>query len=108
MSSQIRNVNTSFKKVFRGNPEHFANISRLIKNMNRLVIHATHFTKYYILNCPQNLQFQLGKAEFKIILILLNSSQRRNTVKPSRAKDIANHFLPYILTYKEIVNFDVE
>ena len=77
----IHTVKTSFKKVFNGTETHLERFRNLVIHINRLTIHVTHFTKWYLLNCPKNQQVLLDKTSFKVMLILMNSSRTSNTQK---------------------------
>ena len=99
LKSSMTHVNkTSFNKIFKGTQKHYESITTLVSSVNRLVIHATHFTKWYILNVSNDFIFK--KEHFDIILKLFN----KINIKPvsEERKLIVENFKPYIIQYMKI------
>ena len=103
---KIHVVKTSFNKIFKGTIDHLDNIERLYIHVNRLVIHVTHFTKWYLLNCSEDIQVTLDKDSFKVMLLLMNSTQTLNTSKITPTQLLIQHFRPFIIEYKQLINYN--
>jgi hypothetical protein len=67
---QVRKL--PFSRIFRGTPEHLDKIRALVLHCNRVFIHASHFTKYYLLHCPSHTQVPLDQTFFETVTSMLN------------------------------------
>lgn len=75
-------------------------------------IQATHFAKYYILNCPAEHQTPLRKDAYQVIASLLNTidNDRVDGRQPTAGArfELVQHFLPYVRIYKNLVGYQGE
>ena len=98
-------VKSSFNRVWIGTDEEREKLLKIVLVFNRIIIHVTHFTKWYILNCPETEQITFTKNVFKIMILLMNKEKFSNTVKETTEKATKLHLLPFIQTYKEIAGY---
>jgi hypothetical protein len=99
-------VKTSLNKVFTGSETHMERIVALVIHMNRLVVNATHFIKFYILTCPLDQQQIFGQENFKEILKLINNTKFSIMQKETKPYKLRQHYQPFIIEYKTLVKYD--
>jgi hypothetical protein len=109
---------TSLQKVFIGSVEAFKNIEELVFNVNRLIVHFTHFLKFFLLKSLEKTSgssvspretncFIFHKDDFQLILCLLNNNKISITTGQDRRIRI-DRFLPFILEYKKLLDYSNE
>lgn len=98
----------SFQKVFRGSQLHYDRLNNLLVKCNRLQIHTTHFSKYYLLNCPPANQKPLHKDALEAITSELNKLDNNNPRGSGDRRALVDHFLPFIAAYKNLINYEGE
>jgi hypothetical protein len=88
----------------------FCMIEKFIKYVNRLIVHFTHFLKFFLLKSLEKTSgssafpretncFIFHKDDFQLILCLLNNNKISITTGQDRRIRI-DRFLPFILEYK--------
>ena len=99
-----------FKKIFGGTPGHVERIRGLVVGCNRLVVHATHFAKFYILSCPATDQVLLDHTSYEVITSMLNDDKygRHGKRCSEERSAIIDHFTPFMREYKNIVGYTNE
>ncbi|KAJ3220840.1 hypothetical protein HK099_003952 [Clydaea vesicula] len=99
---------TSFQKVFRGTQLHYDRLTDLLFQCNQLQLHTTHFSKYYLLNCPPAIQKSLHKDALEVITSELNKLDNTNHRGSGDRRALVDHFLPFISAYKNQINYQGE
>ena len=112
MYTAVRKV--PFRKFMRKSPktvEYEKRIAELVVKCNRLHIHATHFVKYYLLNCPPENQQQLTEKVLVIILCLLNTSAVESLIQKTSTEsrwETICHLKPFMYEYKKMTAYQGE
>ena len=75
----------------------FQSLQQIVLQFNRVIVHATHFFKWYLLNCLVENQIPITAEVFEFIIKLLNNPDMAG------ANPIKFHLIDFIQMYQRIV-----
>ena len=93
-------VKSKLSRVWKPDKQvQFNRLLQIVLQFNRIILHTTHFFKWYILNCSIENQIPITAEVFEFIIKLLNNPDMAS------ANLIKMHLIDFIQAYLVIVNW---